>query len=76
MGRKPLSVNFGVFNSSILFLQLLQPAQASSAQIYCGLVWQQLDRCSVVKPTWLPNSNRDANLHGHERLKDQLQETG
>ena len=24
--------------------------------------------------TWLPSSNREANLRGHERLKDQLRE--
>ena len=76
MGRKPLSVNFGVFNASILFCNYSSQLRPHNALIYCGLVWQQLDRCPVVKPTWLPSSNREANLRGHERLKYQLQETG
>ena len=34
-------------------------------------IWQQLGKGSEVEPTWLPNSNREANLCGNERLKDQ-----
>jgi hypothetical protein len=37
---------------------------------------QQLGKWSVVEPTWLPSSNREASLRGYERLKDQLQESG
>ena len=32
---------------------------------------QQLDKLSVVDPTWLLSSNRGAGLHGHQQLKDQ-----
>ena len=38
-------------------------------------IHQQLDKWSVVNPTWLPSPNCEASLHGHERLKDELQES-
>ena len=37
---------------------------------------QQLVEWSVVEPTWLPSSNREASLCGNERLKDQLKKSG
>ena len=36
-------------------------------------IWQQLGKGSVVEPTWLPNSNREASMCGNERLKDQAE---
>ena len=49
--------------------------QASSALIMLrsseSWIRQQLDKWSVVEPTWLLSSNWEASLCGHERLKDQ-----
>ena len=37
---------------------------------------QQPNKSSVVKPSWLPMSNCETSLRIHERLKDQLRESG
>ena len=58
------------------------PVEIDVSLIFCAIHAQyqplqlQLDKLSVVEPTWLPNYNREASLPGHERLKDQLQESG
>ena len=49
--------------------------QASSALIMLrsseSWIRQQLDKWSVVEPTWLLSSNWEASLYGQGRLKDQ-----
>ena len=66
-----------VINPSILYSQLLQ-AGSTLIVLRSSMCWirQQLDKWSVVEPTWLPSSNREASLRGYERLKDQRQESG
>ena len=39
-------------------------------------IGQQPDKWLIVQPTWMLSSNSEASLRGHERLKDQLQESG
>ena len=67
----------GAINPSILYSQLLQ-AGSTLIVLRSSMCWirQQLDKWSVVEPTWLPSSNREASLRGYERLTDQRQESG
>ena len=59
---------------------LFEITSASSALIVLRSsmcrIRQQLDKRSVVQPTRLSSSNREASLRGHERLKDRLEESG
>ena len=56
----------------------ITPATLALIVLRSSACWirQQLDKRSVVEPTWLPSSNCEASLHGHERLKNERQESG